>query len=709
VVGLALSGGAARGLAHIGVIQELEALGVQVHVISGTSMGSLVGGLYATGMDGAELERVARSFNEADIFQDQVPRNFLSPDQRLFDERLLLTLPIRNGSVDLPGGALEGGSVVRALEKATWSAQATTSFDQLPRPFVAVATDLRRGDAVPITDGGLAEAIRASVAIPGVFQPVERGEQLLVDGALVRNLPAQDARGLGAEFLICSDVAREPDAVDYDTVVEILSAAISIQSQLNIREQYDQCDVVLRPISNEFTSADFQELDYWIELGREEVREQASAIVDGIGARDGEGSLLQFLLTRTARERPPLPDSLVVARVRFQGLENPELEAPARRALGIPEGSMVNADDIDRALTALQATDLFDRISYRIVGVNGPDPADMEGPWALEIFLRPAQRDRLGLGVRFDDRYRASVLLSTTLLNRLGYGSSTRLDVRLGEELQFQLVHFGGRGVTSSVGLGFTGGFSRAPLRLAEAGVTRQELVTEQLYGAGLLTLAQRAGGFLALELRGERIWETDAVGSFAATGDFGFASGSLLGWLDSFDHPAFPTRGLYLMGRTEWSSSRLGADFSQHLVDARAAIPLAPRVSAHLELFAGLGRGTDLPLNRHFYLGGVNTSQVFRPSHPPLWGLSVQDRWGRVAQAAALALQWELLPGWFVQARANAGQVRDEWALDFGDWIGGWGVAVGSRTLLGPVQLTITGRERLDDLGVALNLGRAF
>ena len=121
------------------------------------------------------------------------------------------------------------------------------------------------------------------------------------------------------------------------------------------------------------------------------------------------------------------------------------------------------------------------------------------------------------------------------------------------------------------------------------------------------------------------------------------------------------------------------------------------------------MGRGRELPLNRHFYLGGVNTSQVLRASHPPLWGLPVQDRWGSVAQAAAVAIQWELLPGWFVVGRANAGQVRDEWALDFGEWTGGWGVAVGSRTLLGPVQLTVTGQGSLSELGVALNLGRAF
>lgn len=709
VVGLALSGGGALGLAHIGVIQVLEAQGIDVHVVAGTSMGALLGGLYATGIDGDSLAVLAESFNtQGDLFLDQVPRSFLPPDQRLFDDRLLLTLPIRDGRVNLPGGALEGASVVRALERATWSAQAIDGFDELPRPFVALATDLRRGRIVALQDGGLAEAIRASVAVPGVFKPVERGTQLLVDGAVVRNLPAEDARRLGAEFLICSDVSPDLASRNYESVVEVLSTAISLESQRNLREQYDQCDVILRPTSPEFTAADFEQLEHWLEVGRTETEEKLADILGGLRSFEGRGTLSEFLQAQRSRQAPPLPDSVEIVDIRFVGLDDPRLEEPARRALGIRQGQRVDAAIVDDAVTSLQATELYEGISYRIVRSQGANPTDA-GPWVLEVSLKAAQRDRLGLGVRFDSQYRASVLLSATFLNRLGYGSSTRVDVRLGEEQQMQLVHLGGRGVTSTAGLGFAAGYNSVPLRLAQAGSTVQEVDSKQLYATGMVMLAQRAGGLLALEIRGERAEEETQVGSFLITDDRTFVSGALVGWIDTYDRADFPRSGIYALGRTEWSTASLGADFRQHIVDLRAAIPVGPDWSIQMQGYAGLAKGPELPLNRQFFLGGVNTSQVLRQSHVPLFGLAVQERWGSVAQLAALSLQWELVPGWFVTGRLNAGRVTDEWDLDLSSWIGGWGASVGTATLLGPVQVTFTGRKEFNEVRVALSMGRAF
>lgn len=708
MVGLALSGGAARGLAHIGVIQELEARGISVQVVSGTSMGALIGGLYAAGLSADSLEGVARAFNEADVFADQVPRSFLSAEQRIFDERFLLTLPIRDGGVRLPGGALEGSTVTRALEKATWRTQAIRTFDDLPRPFAAVATDLRSGQAVVLRRGGLAEAIRASIAIPGLFQPVERDGRLLVDGALVRNLPAGDARRLGAELLICSDVSTPPENRDYDSVVDILSTAISVESQRHINEQYDLCDVVLRPVDEDLTAADFQALERWVSLGRTAVQESMGDIVAAIRDLRTDGTVARFTRRRQGAVAPPVPDSVLLGDIRLVGLEGVPARDPAWRALGLRPGTWVDADAVDRALTGLQATDLYDRISYSLTPTADPAPAR---PWTLVIELRPVQRDRLGLGVRFDNTYQASALLSAAFLNRGGYGSSTRLDARLGEELQLQLSHNRGRGVTSTVGLGFSVGFTRAPLALRARDLEVQEVRSDQLHGAVQLAVTRRRGGLLAVELRGERSLEETVAGSGVTTRDRGFASLRLVGFRDTWNRAAFPTSGYLVHGRAEWADRDLlgGTTFRQLLGEVRAILPLPGPVVGRLELFAGAADGPDLPLNRHFFLGGVNTSRVLGASHPRLYGVEAQYRWGQVAQAARFALQWEVAPDWFVTGTANAGQVRADWGLDLGDWVGGWGLGVGSLTLLGPAELVLVGQDSWNDLQLALNLGRAF
>lgn len=704
VVGLALSGGAARGLAHIGVIQELEARGIRVQVVSGTSMGSLVGGLYALGLTGDSLEAVARRFNQADVFNDRIPRSFLSPDQRLFDERIILTLPIRNGRVQLPEAAVEGTVVTRALARELWRAQGVDDFHALPRPFAAVATDIRTGEEVVMRSGALGDAIRASIAIPGLLQPREWNGRLLVDGGLVRNLPAEEARALGAELLICSDVSRPPESREFESMLDILAVAVTIHSQEDEVRQYRECDVVLRPVSERLGASDFQELETWIEIGRAAVRDRLPEITAAFATRRARGTLPAFLRAQQRREVPLLPDSVVLREIRLEGVGPGTMERTAARALGLGVGDVVDAARMDRALAALQGTELFERVGYRLSPVG-------DGSAVLAVELAPEQRDRLGVGFRFDNRYKASLLLSATLQNRLDYGSTTRFDARLGEELQLQLTHFGGRGITSPLGMGFSAGFTRLPLSFARGGERFLEIRNEQVHVSALVSLVERQGGLLTLELRGEQVREDPQVGAGLATRKRRFATLSLLGWRDTFDRAAFPTRGSSFLFRSEWADRKAGsgADFRQTLGEARLALPVAGPVSVHLELFLGRSSGPDLPLYKNFFLGGSVTSEVLSYSHPYLHGFDTQASWGAVAQAARASLQVEVHPRWFLTATANAGTTRDRWALAPEEWAGGWGLSVGTLTVLGPARVIVAGRDSAKDLRLSVDLGRAF
>ncbi|HSG49538.1 MAG TPA: patatin-like phospholipase family protein, partial [Longimicrobiales bacterium] len=334
----------------------------------------------------------------------------------LFDERIILSLPIRDGRVQLPEAAVEGMVVSRALARELWRSQGVTDFDALPRPFAAVATDIRTGEGVVLRAGSLTEAIRASTAIPGLLEPIELGGRLLVDGGVVRNLPAEEARMLGAELLICSDVARAPAVREYQSMLDILSTAVTLRSQEDLARQYRECDVVLRPVSGELTAADFQALDTWIEIGRQAVREKLPEITGAFTSRRTGGSLPAFARTQVRRQAPLLPDSVYLREIRFAGLESEGMTRPALRALGLRVGDAVDAGRMDRAMAALQGTDLYAGVGYRIL------PAE-DGTAVLEVAAEPVQRDRLGVGFRFDNRYKASVLLSATLQNRLGYGS----------------------------------------------------------------------------------------------------------------------------------------------------------------------------------------------------------------------------------------------------------------------------------------------
>src|SRR5215469_1985488 len=202
-IGLVLSGGGARGAAHVGVLKVLEELHIPIDAIAGTSMGAVVGGLYASGLNPREIESIMTSLNWQDAFSDKPPREDLTFRRKQEDQNFLVKFPfgIRGGKIQLPKGLIQGQKLNQILRRLTLPVAAITNFDGLPTPFRAVATDLETGEAVILKSGDLTTAMRASVSAPGVFAPVEREGRLLVDGGLANNVPVDIARAMGVDVL----------------------------------------------------------------------------------------------------------------------------------------------------------------------------------------------------------------------------------------------------------------------------------------------------------------------------------------------------------------------------------------------------------------------------------------------------------------------------------------------------------------------------
>jgi NTE family protein len=207
-IGLVLSGGGARGAAHIGVIKVLDEMHVPIDAIAGTSMGAVVGGLYATGFSAADIERIVSTLDWQDAFKDRPPRAELTFRRKQEDQNFLVKFPLglRSGTFLLPKGLIQGQKLNQTLRKLTLPVARITNFDNLPTPFRAVATDLETGEAVVMDHGDLTSALRASLSAPGVFSPVEREGRVLVDGGLAENLPIDVAREMGVDVLIVVDV-----------------------------------------------------------------------------------------------------------------------------------------------------------------------------------------------------------------------------------------------------------------------------------------------------------------------------------------------------------------------------------------------------------------------------------------------------------------------------------------------------------------------
>ena len=324
-IGLALSGGGARGAAHVGVLKALEELHVPVDYIAGTSMGAIVGGLYASGMTPEEIEKTLTTADWQTLFTDKPPRKDL-PFRRKEDDRRYLDLQVGVNRQGLHTGLglITGQHLNAFLETLTLKAGRTEDFDKLPIPFRCVATDIVTGERVVLSSGHLATAIRASMSIPTVFTPVESGDHLLVDGGLTDNLPVDVAKAMGADIVIAVDISTPPLTRDKLTnFLAVSSQMISILMQKNVEDSARQADIFIRPDLKGFKNMNFVDAGQLVPVGHEAAM-QRSAELSRYSVNEPEYAAN---LARVRSALPPLPDKLDF--VKFEGTD-PKSEALVR-------------------------------------------------------------------------------------------------------------------------------------------------------------------------------------------------------------------------------------------------------------------------------------------------------------------------------------------------------------------------------------------
>ncbi len=285
VIGLALGGGGARGFAHVGVLRYLEDNRIPYHRIAGTSMGSIAGGLAATGMSAGEITQAVQDINWVDVFSDDTDRQDL-PMRRKADDLVGLYGPkigIGDDGASLPAGLVAGQKILFVFESLTVDRVQAEHFDDLAIPYRAIATDIVNGDMVVLESGSLAGAMRASMAVPGAFDPMRIGDHLLVDGGLVRNLPVDVVRDLGAEVVIAINVGtplRTADEIGNAlTIVEqMTSLAIVANTNASLASMTDE-DVLITPqLGNDITSASFESFTDAFALGYAAALESAESL-----------------------------------------------------------------------------------------------------------------------------------------------------------------------------------------------------------------------------------------------------------------------------------------------------------------------------------------------------------------------------------------------------------------------------------------------
>jgi NTE family protein len=283
-IGLVLSGGGARGLSHIGVLKVLEELRVPVDFIAATSMGSIVGGLYASGMSVNDLDHTVRSIDWTTMFSDMPPHQDLSLRRKEYTSQFPLPfeLGVRGGEVQVFRGAIAGANLELWLHDRTRQDDGLGSFDELPIPFRAVATDMVTGQQTVFRYGPLYEAIRASMSVPGLFSPAEIGDHIYGDGGLVNNLPVDVVQAMGADIVIAVNIGTPlMSRNQLSSVLGLTAQSINILTEQNVREQLARLrsgDVLIEPELGDLTFLDFSAGPRFIDLGEIAARKAAERL-----------------------------------------------------------------------------------------------------------------------------------------------------------------------------------------------------------------------------------------------------------------------------------------------------------------------------------------------------------------------------------------------------------------------------------------------
>ena len=435
-VALVLSGGGAKGAAHISVIQFLEEAGVPIDMVVGTSIGGLVGGLYACGYNGNELEQIIKNLDWESLLTDSYSSKYISLTQKERDSRLplsrLFSGKLSNKSETpislIPVGIVEGQNIYNLLSSLTAGFQDERDFLTLPKPFVCVATDMVSGKAKLWHSGNLVYAMRSSMAIPGLFTPVRTEDMVLLDGCLRSNFPVEVARSMGADIVIGVDVSAPAYGVnEINTLLDIVYQTMDVLGREPYIEAIADCDIYIHPDLLDFSqlSFDAESIDTMLERGRIAAMNNAFEIAQLLHKTGKSTDTARNSNTLNIDKRP-----VAIAGIDFEGID-PLDEAFLRRA--IEQDSLLTKNEIEKIVDRLIGTNTFEQVTYSLHGKTEP--------YTLTLKCNYSASERIGIGLRFDTKDFVSMLFGFGLhKHRLG-GYRLYLDGQLGPTSSLKITN----------------------------------------------------------------------------------------------------------------------------------------------------------------------------------------------------------------------------------------------------------------------------
>ncbi|MCR9227242.1 MAG: patatin-like phospholipase family protein [Flavobacteriaceae bacterium] len=726
-VGLVLSGGGAKGLAHIGALKKIEEAGVKIDYIGGTSMGAIVGALYASGYSSQELDSIFRSTDFTNLIQDNVPRSAKTFYEKEDSERYALSLPFENFKVSFPQAISGGQNIYNLLVQLLFHVKDIQDFGKLPIPFLCMATNVETGEEILLDGGYLPEAIVASGTFPSLFEPAEIDEQILIDGGVVNNYPIDQVKAMGADVIIGVDVQHDL------ATRESLSSATEILLQINnyrtvndMRKKSKETDVYIRPDIDEFSVIAFDRGKQIIKSGEEAAEEKLDEL---------KQIALSQNKTPKPRKRIKVADSLIVNRMIIKGNDQ-YTRGYIKGKLRFNLAEKISFDDLRQGMSNLSATGNFKAIRYDLIS-NG-----LGTDLILKIKENPTKMF-IKMSAHYDDLYKSAALINLTKKNFLMKDDVASFDFILGDHIRYNMQYYLDKGYYWSFGINskltdfdseidyslIQGNFdvpNTPNIQRINVDVTD---LTNQIY---LQTVLKEEFAFTIGAEHKFLNYSTRTLGQLDVDSDqesnsspgnqrtdfenSNYFSAFSQIKLDTYDDKYFPTKGLLFDGDFHFYafSSDYNENFSEFAVaKGKFGGVFSPlhNISLKLEADAGFKLGTSPVSSFDFILGGFGND--FVNNFVPFFGYDFLSLPGNSYVKGFGRLDYRFAPKHHVLFSANYATVADD-LFRTGDWFeepsfSGYGLGYGFESFLGPIQIYYSWSPEISDGNFFFSVGYWF
>ncbi len=685
-IGLVLSGGGAKGLAHIGALKEIEKAGIKIDYIGGTSMGAIIGGLYAAGYTADELDSIFRDVNTDALIQDNIPRKNKTFYEKYNDEVYVVTLPFQKMRVAVPKGLSKGLYNYNLLSRLTHKYRHENDFNKLKIPFVCIATNVETGKEVVFREGSLPLAITASGAFPSLFSPVEIYGSYYIDGGVTNNYPVEEVRKMGADVIIGVDVQDGLKNINQiNGAAGVLVQISNFQMVERMRQKIAETDVYIKPNIEGYSVISFEDGEAIIKKGVE----AAQKVKDKLAALGTN--------YKTVRENRAKTDSLYIRGIGVNGLKN-YTRSYVLGKLRFRPGEKITYEELSSGMNNLNATQNFSSINYKLEKRNDQESL------ILNVRENPV-RTYLKLALHYDDLFKSAALLNITKKNLMFKNDVASADIILGDNIRYNIDYYIDNGFHWSFGVkssfdqfkrisknDFKGGKLKSQLRLDEIDIDYHQL-TNQAYVQTIFFQKFLIGAGLKHEFMEINSKTTENIVPRIDRSNYVSAVGFMK--FDSFTNKFFPKKGWYFMGDAQMYmySSNYANDFKKFTLlkaDMGIVQTFLKKVSVKLQTEGGFVVGENVNNIFDFNLGGYGFHRF--GNFKPFYGYDYLALSGNSYVKGSATADYEFYRKNHLNFTANFSNIGDK-IFDSKEWITkpdytGYAFGYGLETFIGPVEI---------------------